>query len=688
MYLDFINNNGKRYMRIVQAVRRPNKDGVMSSHKDVILNVGPVRQFDDGKPDLERRLREQFKAQTLKIDGFDYESTGVKPTPKDIVLHVDPASYPKLKPENIGWFFLDALFEQLGIGDVLRQYKSDRRIEYDLLNLIKLYVFQRILRPDSKRGTLLYLEKHPMFDMPCSFHDKNTWYRALTVLSTLFDKIQTRMDTKITQSDIGRKRTLLYYDVTNIYFEIPYEDDPVYLMDENGKVVCNELNEPVVLESGFREKGKSKEERHLPLVQISLAIDENGLPVSINLFEGNTSDSITFKNYLDEGFSKSDEHCIFVADNGMYSQFNFYRIVSQKNGYIIRKSTKKSWSTMREWILDSSGWNMSYQETKLAEDMQEKDETNASPEADATPAPKKRGRKRKAENAAEKNSQAANCSNEVNGDAPSPDEKTESEVSFKFKSRVVNRTDKKDKDSGESITYKTRQIVYWSKALYKKDKHDGEKLREDLEQVKQKPEILRNKNHRLRRFLKEEYVDKETGEILQEPKTLITILEDALAQNEEQYGYLILETTEISFNELVILGKYHGLSRIEASFRICKSDLDIRPVYVSLKEHIRGHVLICFMALTIMRLIQVKVMKHKNMPTSNTASWTFGISAEDVQEALQEYQVSLLQYPYYIMNSLSENQKLLHQVFGIPEIDIPTKNSIQDMKYALKKSTL
>ena len=95
----------------------------------------------------------------------------------------------------------------------------------------------------------------------------------------------------------------------------------MYLVDKKGNIVCNELNEPMVLEPGFREKGKSKEERHLPLVQISLAIDENGLPVSINLFEGNTSDSITFKNYLDEGFTQNNEHCIFVADNGMYTYF-------------------------------------------------------------------------------------------------------------------------------------------------------------------------------------------------------------------------------------------------------------------------------------------------------------------------------------------------------------------------------
>ena len=164
MYLEFYNNNGSRSVRIVRASYEPNKNGIMTSKKKVVKFLGPVHKFDDGLPDFEKRMRQDFKDRKLKIEGFDYdeaERAFTKKKEEMIVITFPPSEYPTMDPYNIGYFLLDSIFEQLGLGDILRRYKSDSKIEYDLINIIKLYVYSRILRPDSKRGAVLFQESHP-----------------------------------------------------------------------------------------------------------------------------------------------------------------------------------------------------------------------------------------------------------------------------------------------------------------------------------------------------------------------------------------------------------------------------------------------------------------------------------------------------------------------------------------------
>lgn len=62
MFIEKIKNNGKDYLRLVHAVRKPNKNGDMVSSKKVILNIGPLDRFDDGQPDYLERLKKSFKA--------------------------------------------------------------------------------------------------------------------------------------------------------------------------------------------------------------------------------------------------------------------------------------------------------------------------------------------------------------------------------------------------------------------------------------------------------------------------------------------------------------------------------------------------------------------------------------------------------------------------------------------------
>lgn len=56
---------------------------------------------------------------------------------------------------------------------------------------------------------------------------------------------------------------------------------------------------------------------------------------------------------------------------------------------------------------------------------------------------------------------------------------------------------------------------------------------------------------------------------------------------------------------------YHGLWSIEECFRVMKSCLEARPVYLQKEDSIYGHFTICYLALTILRLLEIKVFEDK-----------------------------------------------------------------------------
>ena len=76
-------------------------------------------------------------------------------------------------------------------------------------------------------------------------------------------------------------------------------------------------------------------------------------------------------------------------------------------------------------------------------------------------------------------------------------------------------------------------------------------------------------------------------------------------------GYNMLVTSEIKTDARQIYETYHNLWRIEESFRIMKSDLDARPVYLQLENTIKGHFLICYLTVLLQRIFQFKVLENK-----------------------------------------------------------------------------
>lgn len=596
MYLDCFKNYGKPYLRVVHNFYH-NDNGKLKQRRVTLKNLGLLSNYDDGKPDLLKRLREQFKNGEL-VDLSEFDLTQLKKD-KDTIPAKDINL--KLNPKNIGYLFLNQIYHDLGIDVFLNRIKADSKIEYDLNGLTKLLVFERILNPQSKKKTFENKNRY-LFSITTST-GLNDIYKALDVLDENSKKIQNRMNTKIKNSSIGRVTNLTYYDVTNYYFETMYGDDDVYELDENNEIVKDEKGQPVIIKKGFRKKGVSKEGKKEPIVQMGLFIDNNGIPVSHKLFPGNTQDKTTFKNVLEKDVDDMDlGRIVVVADNGMNTQENKYLIVEKGNGYIVSKSVKKSWRMMRPWALD----NNNYTEIK----------------------------------------------------------NSFGEVVFKYKSRIneIELTYKNEDGTKSKKKVKEKEIIYWSKKHYEKEINQNKKFIEYLESCKEHPDKLKDKERKSQQFIKTVDIDKETGEVIH-PEKVIVFLDEKLKKYKETMGFYSIVTSEIEEDDKEIINRYHGLSRIEDSFRIIKSDLEGRPIYVWTEEHIKAHFLICFIALTIIRIIQYKILKYENKSTLNVDGWEQGITAEKLKESLNQFQADQVYCDYYKITAIdNEIDKILKSI--------------------------
>jgi transposase len=500
-------------------------------------------------------------------------------------------------PKNIGYFLLDALYDALGVYDVLSKYKSNSKLEYDLNGITKLLVFGRLLWPDSKLGTFARKDKF-LFNVTASTNEREV-YRVLDCLDKTAQAMQTRMNTKI-RAAIGRNTEVCFYDVTNFWFEIGQND-------EDGK--DDEGND----RPGLRKKGVSKEKRGEPIVQMGLFIDDNGIPIAYRLFPGNNTDTMTLRPALEKSIDKMKYgKVIIVADGGLNSGANIAHILDNKNGYIVSKSIKKSDKDVKAWILNEDGYEWNKANT------------------------------------------------------------------FKVKSKIRQRKIKDAEGNQRTITEKL--VCFWSKKHYDREMKENEKFLEYLEAVIRFPDKLKDKQKKVEKFLAKTEVVKDTGEIV-DTKTLLSIDQTKVEEYKALLGFYTIMTSEIEKTDHEIIQKYHGLSRIEDSFRITKSDLEGRPVFVRTPEHINAHFLTCFIALTMIRLIQYRVLKNLGKDTLNENGWESGVTADRIKEALGSFQADALPGGFFRLTEPNEDMNLILDSFGIDaNLRLPSTKTLRNLK--------
>lgn len=338
---------------------------------------------------------------------------------------------------------------------------------------------------------------------------------------------------------------------------------------------CTNFYFEIDKEDDFRRKGPSKENRKEPIVGLGLLLDANQIPIGMKMFPGNQSEKPVIRTIIDGLKTRNSVsgRTIQIADKGLNCSENIFHAVKNGDGYIFSKSVKQLPEIERTWVLLPNDY---------------KDVKNA------------------------------------NGD-----------VLYRIKECVDDFEYRiKDTSTGRYRTIKLteKRIVTYNPKLAKKQIYE---IKKEVE----KAGLLRASQAK-----KSEYgdcskyviftpVDKKGNDT--DGKVKVTINEDLIKKSLELAGYNMLVTSEISMPAKDIYNAYHNLWRIEESFRIMKSQLDARPVYLQKEDTIVGHFLICYLAVLLTRLLQFKVLKNN-------------YSSEDIFDFIHDFRVAQISERKYI----------------------------------------
>jgi len=346
----------------------------------------------------------------------------------------------------------------------------------------------------------------------------------------------------------------------------------------------------------LRKFGPGKEKRPNPIVQMGLAMDADGIPLHYELFPGNKLDKETFRSVIGEVRKNYDTgRIVVVADMGIITGDNIYYLTGGKNrnGYVFSFSVRGGTDAFKSYVLDNNGY--------------------------------------------------------VGADGKPAGEDAE----FKVKSRVIARDISVTMTSGKTAkkTVYEKQVVFWAKKY-------ADKARAERDEVVKKAYVLvadpkkytKAISYGAAKYVKALEFDKETGEVL-EGKKRPCFDSDKLTQDEKYDGYYAIVTSELKMSDGEIIDTYRGLWEIEETFRITKGTLEARPVYVSRKDRIGAHFLTCFIALTIIRLIQKKTDRR--------------YSVEKIVECLNKISCSNEQDNLYLFDYRSEISDAIGNALGI-----------------------
>lgn len=323
---------------------------------------------------------------------------------------------------------------------------------------------------------------------------------------------------------------------------------------------CTNYYFEIDLPAGDRQKGPSKENRHDPIIGQALLLDADLVPLAMQMYPGNESEKPYIRRIIDEMKQRYQVSgkTVQVADKGLNCARNIYAAVREADdGYIFSKSVhgKNLSGKEKKWLL---------------------------------------------------------LENDANVFTDYTDEK--GRLLFRLKSCVdtfsyqFKETDPETgKETATAFSVKEKRIVSYNPALAKKQKAEIMKMADKASAYTTYKKMAREDLGDSVKYIKVTNKDKDGKKI--EP--LIGIDQDKIDEDLKYAGYNLLVTSELDMDPLQVYNTYHSLWKIEESFRITKSYLDARPVYVQKKETIYGHFLVCYLSLFLLRVLEIKVFKNK-----------------------------------------------------------------------------
>lgn len=175
---------------------------------------------------------------------------------------------------------------------------------------------------------------------------------------------------------------------------------------------------------------------------------------------------------------------------------------------------------------------------------------------------------------------------------------------FRSKSRIADKSVYVKGPDGRRrrVAVPVKEVAFWSKDYFDRARHERAKVIGKSRAAIERGDMSGVVSRSAAKYAKDSPVVKATGEKADHN----WVLDEArIAADAEMDGYYCIITSEQEWPDREVIEAYRGLSRIEESFRVLKGDMDARPVYVWTEPHIRAHFLVCYVALAIMRLMQL-----------------------------------------------------------------------------------
>lgn len=440
--------------------------------------------------------------------------------------------------------------ETLKLKALIRYQQSKTDIEFDAEALLWQTIVNRIVSPSSHLKH--YRSQTNWLGNSLAETNLKSLYRMLSFAARIRKPILRGLNKALNQA-MPRDLSVVFYDVTNTWFETVWDDEHQWAMEVEKQLSA--LPSEAALEekrqlieklernrtSSLRMRGPSKECRKDPIVSIAMVVDRDGIPIDFRVYPGNSSEKTTMKCSIDE-LAKTYKitNAVVVADNGLNTNANLIRLVKENQGFLLAHSLSKAkQSSVDEWLKDT-GWQW--------------------------------------------------------------DKEKERKIKIIPSSLV-------DEDGVVQTNY--RMVIGWSEKRYREDMFKIEMHEQGAREA-----IAHHAKLPLATFGWKKYI--ETGK-----NKAQKINEKKLAKDKKlagYYAYLFKDSREFDkewvelppeekkeLSGWEIIEQYKKQAQIEECFRIMKTNFNLRPMYVYTDEHIEAQVLICVLALILLRILSKKL---------------------------------------------------------------------------------
>lgn len=567
--------SGRTYLAIYESYRDENK----AVKKRLIKTIGYLDEFTDLYDDPIAHFKNVAKEMTAKQKEDASLSFNI-----DFNASIDEGC----NLFNVGYLPYKYIFNEVGLNNFFIDKQKRTNFQYSLNKNIELLLFSRILYPGSKKSAF---ENKDKFFAP--FDTGITRDSIYNCLDYLFKYKQDILNLlwKNTQERYNRDSSKSYYDCTNYYFEIEYNDEDIFDGDGN------------IIEKGMRKRGPEKNHRPDPIVEMGLLMDSNGIPMAYDIFPGNESEKTSLRPLLKKTKAKFGiERTIVVADRGLNTSDNIYYLAGVNNekhnmdGYVYGQSIRGASDEFKKWAIDSEGFKS---------DLIKKDENDEG-------------------------------------------------IAFIHKSRIASKTIQIERNGKRDVKVNVcqKQMVYFSFKYMMKQRKDRNAMIEKAKKMIANPaNYTRATSYGAANYINNLEFDKKTGEIKTEKVLSLDV--DKIAEEAKYDGYYSIVTSETEMDDYEMRNVYRGLAKIEDTFKVSKTNFGARPVFVWTREHIEGHFLICFIALVIMRLLEkrldnrypvskiIKSTKNYNCISIDKNIYQFIYRDEIIDTIAEEFNVDL-----------------------------------------------